>query len=276
MLKKLLFLAAFATLAPFASSQEAPATEEDNEIAPDRPGFGDAVGVVNPKKFQFEAGVQYDIDKPLQGVRNQTFTWTNMLLRLGVMQNVEARLDFNILQSQSFINDNKVSNEFGLAPFRIGMKAKFLEAKGARPAMTFIGMFGLPYTATKAFRPNYTSLDLQLSFAHPIAEWLTFCYNIGSAWDGNTPNPQNYYAASFEFRVSPKWGGYIQERGFVQRTVNVAGKYDVFNSNGAEAGIMFYPKPNMQVDLSGKLTFHNGSLGITPAFVTLGFSWLFI
>lgn len=274
-ISKLLFSLVCLSASCSIFAQEKPNVEEIETIAPDRPGYGDAISIVPAKNFQVETGFQYDADKSNSNTGVQNYTWNTTLLRLGISEHIEARLDWNVVQTKTSLNGTQIDKQTGVLPFRLGMKAKISDNKGAIPAVTFIGMMGLPFTASKNMRPSYVNTDLQLSCANSITDWLTLCYNLGLSFDGNQPNPTGYYALSLEFGIGDKLGAYVQGRGFSQRTLNINNSYDFDNSNAVEAGVMFYPKPHIQIDLSGGLTVVNANHGGTPAFVTAGLSWRF-
>jgi hypothetical protein len=260
------------------------AQDSTETIAPDRPGFGDAVSIVPIKNLQVETGFWYEKDKatPLTA---QGIGLNSTLLRYGLGDRVELRFDYNLWQnrtSSSARPNDPEQVETGFFPLRLGMKALLVENKSWIPTVTFIGMLGLPRIATDVFQPAYLSPDLQLSFANPINDWLTICYNLGASWDGDNPNPENYYALSTEFSFSDKIGAYLQGHGAFQRTSLGGGSISTTHQTFAEAGVMYYPKPNIQVDLSGgiRASEYNGEWSYFGAersyyFLTAGLSWRF-
>lgn len=260
------------------------AQDSTETIAPDRPGFGDAVSIVPLKNLQVETGFWYEADKatPLT-VRGIGLNST--LLRYGLGDKVELRFDYNLWQNRTTSSQVPAVPEVvetGFFPLRLGMKALLVENKSWIPTVTFIGMLGFPRVATDAFQPSYLSPDLQLSFANPVNDWLTICYNLGASWDGDNPNPENYYALSTEFSFSDKIGGYLQGHGSFQRTSLGGGKVSTTQQTFAEAGLMFYPKANIQIDLSGGVRvseYDEEWIFFGPErsyyFVTAGLSWRF-
>lgn len=260
------------------------AQDSTETIAPDRPGFGDAVSIVPLKNLQVETGFWYEADKatPLT-VRGIGLNST--LLRYGLGDKVELRFDYNLWQNRTTSSQVPAVPEVvetGFFPLRLGMKALLVENKSWIPTVTFIGMLGFPRVATDAFQPSYLSPDLQLSFANPVNDWLTICYNLGASWDGDNPNPENYYALSTEFSFSNKIGGYLQGHGSFQRTSLGGGKVSTTQQTFAEAGLMFYPKANIQIDLSGGVRVSEYDeewmfFGSERSyyFVTAGLSWRF-
>lgn len=255
-------------------------TDEVETIAPDRPGYGDAVSIVPVKQFQVETGFGFESDNTYN-LNEQIISHTT-LLRYGLSKKIELRMDYNLANSRMFVPNGtgSISSRTGFMPWRLGMKASLLDNNGWVPAVTFIGMIGMPWTSTKEFRPDYVSPDLQLSFSNGVNDWLSICYNLGATWDGSSPNPNNYYALSAEFTCSEKIGAYVQGRGQFQRVVdsnNTSTSHNLFT----EAGVVYYPKKNIQIDLSGGFQVAEfapdfvSSSNHSYYFVSAGLSWRF-
>lgn len=260
------------------------AQDSTETIAPDRPGFGDAVSIVPLKNLQVETGFWYEEDQTTT-VTTRGIGLNSTLLRYGLGEKVELRFDYNLWQNRtsSRAEPNDAEQvETGFFPIRFGMKANLIENKAWIPAVTFIGMLGLPQIATDVFQPAYLSPDLQLSFANPINNWLTVCYNLGTSWDGDNPNPETYYALSTEFSFSPKIGAYLQGHGSSQRGRSPGTGFSNTHQIFTEAGLMYYPKANIQIDLSGgiRVSEYDGdwssyNTNRKYSFATLGLSWRF-
>jgi Putative MetA-pathway of phenol degradation len=262
------------------------AQDEVETIAPDRPGFGDATSIVPTNQLQLETGFQFEQINfevaPNINYFERNISLNSSLLRYGINERVEARFDYNILRSSAGSSGEEAQSVVGLAPCRLGLKANILKNKGWVPELTFIGMLGLPWTASEDFRPFSVSPDLQLSGANGVNDLLSICYNLGLSWDGSNPSPQNYYALSAEFSFSDKLGAYLQGRGSTQKVFTGIAN-DIYTTNlYSEAGVMFYPKTNVQIDLSGGVLlyqdFDGTSIPLSEVgyfFVTAGLSWRF-
>jgi len=260
------------------------AQDSTETIAPDRPGFGDAVSIVPLKSLQVETGFWYEKENNRYSTTSG-IGLSSTLLRYGTGKKTELRFDYNLWQTRARYRESPANSEIvetGFLPIRFGMKSNLLENKGWIPTVTFIGMLGLPQIATDIFQPAYMSPDLQLSFANPVNDWLTICYNLGLSWDGDSPSPESYYALSTEFSFSPKLGAYLQGHGSSQRTSLPAGEVSNTHELNAEAGLMYYPVRNIQIDVSGGMRLAEydeewtSTDGINNySFVTLGLSWRF-
>ncbi len=254
--------------------------EEGEKIAPDRPGFGDAVSIAGKGSIHIETGTWLEQDK----TDSLTVTGCGInstLFRYGLFKKMELRMDYNVWNRSTPEIQESI---LGLFPFRAGMKFHLVYNKGLVPAITFIGMQELPFTATKNFRPNYPNTDLQLSFANKVNDWFALCYNLGAVLNAEGTRPLFYYALATEFTFSKKAGGYLQLHGTLQETKNFTGNsYAPYYLHYFEGGFMYYPGKNTQIDLSGGLkveeSFEQKRIGLRQHswfFVSVGFSWRFV
>ncbi|MEY3321515.1 MAG: hypothetical protein RLZZ417_1098 [Bacteroidota bacterium] len=235
-------------------------------IAPDRPGFGDAVFITPTKYLMIETGFwtenQKEVGSSIQNTRGTGLNST--LLRYGVSRKFELRFDYTLWQERL----NMEALKTGFQPARVGFKYALLENNGAIPAVTLIGMTGFPFSTSSYFRTNGINPSLELSFANSLTDWMTLCYNLGSAWDGDNKNPAYYYALSLEMAISNKFGCYLQGHGDSQK-IELDGNSNQINQTFIEGGILYFPKNNIQLDISA-----GRSVGTihTYSFLTCGFS----
>lgn len=258
-------------------------------IAPDRPGLGEAVGIVQPRRVQIESGFAMTQISNYDS-RWQQIAYNQTLVRLGITQRTELRLDFayvgenyrsrnrTVSASTPFfmkLDDDRYqaseqldSASMGFVPWRLGFKTCLVENKGWIPTVAFVTMVGIPATASREYRPDEISPTMELSFANPINDWLTICYNVGASWDGSSSTPLWYYAASSEFLWNDKIGAYLQFCGNTMRGTPTEW--------ANQLGIMYYPTPNIQLDIAGGLTYLNAGEDVsyqTPFFLTAGIAW---
>lgn len=249
--------------------------EEGERIAPDRPGFGDAVSIASTGAMHIETGTWLEQD------RNDSLTSLGLgisstLFRYGLFKRVELRLDYNFWNQ---VTPAIKESELGLYPIRAGMKLHLLTNKGVLPSITFIGMQELPFTATKNFKPKNLSTDLQLSFANKVSDKFALCYNLGAVLNEST---SYYYALSAEFSLTEKTGYYLQTHSNFQKEKGFNGNYTTHYIHYLETGLMFYPNHNAQIDVSGGLKaiedFEKSRISSEQHscfFISVGFSWRF-
>lgn len=233
-------------------------------LTPDRPGFGDAVFITPKNNVMIETGYWTENQKEAGAIHSikRGIGLNSTLLRYGVSKKMELRFDYSIWQEKS---DNEAYIT-GFQPARIGVKVALIENKGAIPAVTLIGMTGFPFSTSKVFRSKYINPSMELSFANPLTDWLTLCYNLGAAWDGENSNPAYYYALSLEMSLSDKFGCYIQGHGDSRKT-DLPGDIKQLKQSFAEGGIVFYPKKYIQLDISAGSSMGTAN---TYTFLTFG------
>lgn len=148
------------------ATKPASAAPQPDLINPDRPGIADGSGVIGPRRFQVEVGVQQEFRKD-SGVSTRN-TFIPLLVRVGIDSRWEGRIEgnsFNFLRT----SDPMVgaSNTAGLSPFSIGFKYHFQDqpGPGKRPSLgTIFRLF--PASGSSAFLTNHTTGDLRL-----VADW---------------------------------------------------------------------------------------------------------
>lgn len=252
--------------------------EEGEKIAPDRPGFGDAVSVVSRKTMHIETGTWFEQDRGGSLVTNGIGI-NSTLFRYGLFKRMELRLDYNFWKSTAPAIH---VSETGLYPIRAGMKYHLVYNKGIIPAITFIGMQEIQFTATANFRPVHPNTDLQLSFANKVNDRFALCYNLGTIVSEWFVRPQYYYALATEFTLSERSGCYLQAHGTLQEIKDDINSVRSYYLNYLEAGFMYYPSHNTQLDISGGVKtgerFGETVISIERHswyFLSVGFSWRF-
>ncbi len=247
--------------------------EEGEKIAPDRPGFGDAVSVLPKFDMHIETGVGFEKEK-FGSIAQDKYGINSTLLRYGVFKRTELRFDYNLWKIKQ---TNTSVDDVGFYPCRLGMKYHLVYNKGIVPAITFIGMQELQFAASQNFRSEYANTDLQLSFANKVSKSFALCYNIGTILDFSGSDPIHYYALALEFHMSDKIGYYVQGHGSL-----IYSSFIRYSRQNCETGIMFYPNHNIQLDLSGGLkvleTVYGSKISMqyhSVFFMSAGFSWRF-
>ncbi len=103
----------------------------EGKIETDRPDQTESPFIVPRNYFQFEFGLNMEKDK-LQGVNTTTFVLPTGLLKYGIKENVEFRLEFQSFTSRRR-NDLIKKTSLLLEPVELGFKARLWEEKGALP-----------------------------------------------------------------------------------------------------------------------------------------------
>ena len=126
-----------AALLHFAATAHAESEEanQDDYINADRPGIADSSNVVGTGRFQIETGIQREYHR--NSSNHDVTTFIPTLLRLGIIQNLEARLEGDTFTWMKLHDPDEGRRRFtGFAPASLGLKYQLIEAEGAeRPSV---------------------------------------------------------------------------------------------------------------------------------------------
>lgn len=155
--------------------------EETNDlINPDRPGIADGSTVVGQGTFQSEVAYQNEFRSQSQGTERRIFL--PMLLRLGLTDDWEARIEGNTYTQTHSVDASKNDsfNSSGVSPISLGVKYHFQDqpAVGGAPSLgTIFRVF--PPSGSADFKTVHTTGDLRLAADWDFTSNLSLNPNIG-------------------------------------------------------------------------------------------------
>lgn len=201
-----LCLALFAT-SMFSFSQE---TNTSDALVTDRPDATEASSTVGKGILQFETGGLYESFED-NNVKSENYTFNTMLIRYGILDNLELRLGWDFVEGVTKINGNKLNNvTSGLSPLLLGMKIDITEEDGAMPEIALIGHVFPVFSASEDYRPEYTGVDFRLSLSHTLSEKSSLGYNIGAEWGNDSPEAAAIYTLAYGYSFTDKFGMYCE------------------------------------------------------------------
>ena len=217
--------------------------QEHAEFTADRPGASTGPAVVGHKVIQLEQGIQYDGDGGAG-----TFTFSNTLLRYGLLPNMELRLGGDgFLYQQEGLSQGFKPAFSGLS---LGTKIKCFDGLGGIPAVSVLADFSIPCTATEGFNVDHLAPSLYLLFEHPVNAWFSIGYNVGAEWDGTMPAPTTFAALCFGFNVAENLGCFVES-------------YNYFNKLGnvycMDLGLNWQVSRKVQLDIAANMDLTNPS-----------------
>jgi hypothetical protein len=236
------------TAATVARSNAAPDSTADpwqNVISPDRPGAANPTSVVRPGEFQIETCFESSISRRT-GAASITTLDLPTLLRLGVAPRLELRIASNALTRQAAEGSgNSVS---GFADVSIEAKAFVHQgAGGIVPSLAFLPSVSLPVGAD-ALSAGKTLVTLSALCDWPLRAGPTLSLNLNLARivddTGNHYAWQTSSQAAVGVPLSRAWA--------ISGDVFVADPFAASTtpSWSADAGLEFYPDPDIQLDVS--------------------------
>ena len=207
----------FASLLIFISlksiAQENSNSKLDNPLVTDRPDATEASSTVGKGVLQFETGGLYESFKT-NNIKNESYTYNTMLIRYGLLDNLELRLGWDFVEGVTTVNGNKLDNvTSGLSPLLLGLKLDIAEENGAMPEIALIGHVFPVFSAGQDYRPETTGVDFRLSLSHTLNEKSSLGYNIGAQWSDDSSEAAGIYTLAYGYSISDKWGMYAEVYG---------------------------------------------------------------
>ena len=161
-----------------------------------------------------------------------------MLLKYGVNDNFELRLIPEYVTSH--VQNVKYS---GITPVTVGFKVKLAEEMGIFPKLSFIGHLSIPSFASKNFKSTWYAPSFRFTMQHTLSPRISLGYNVGTEWNGETPEPAFIYTLTTGYSISERLGSYVELYGFaIQKGIS---------DHRIDAGLNYLLKRNMLIDISG-------------------------
>ena len=222
-------------------------------IATDRPDQTETPSIVPMHMLQVETGFSYEqSDKNSSSLIAPTVLW-----KYGVNENFELRL----ITTVTTLNDS-IGNKTGLNPVAAGFKVGLSEEIGIFPKTSFIGHLSVPDWASNNFKVYNYAASFRFTMQHTWHDKLSLGYNIGAAWDGESPQATFLYTMTTSYAITAILGAYIEIYGFAPENAT--------SFHSIDGGVTYLLSNNAMIDLSA-------GFGVTENapdyFVSAGFSF---
>ncbi len=224
----LIFLISISSFAQEIGSQES--------LITDRPDATEAPNLLQKGSFQIETGVFYK-DLGSASLSEELFGYNTTLLRYGLLENLELRLGWDLVNTKSKIFDYENT---GFEPLLLGVKIGIAEENGAFPQIGFIGHLNLPFTVSKDVRPENTGVDFRFAFSHQLSEKSNLSYNVGAEWGNDSPEAAYIYTIAYGYSITQKFGVYAELYGDFPEN-NLA-------NHNWDAGLTYLVNKDLQLD----------------------------
>ena len=199
----------------FLCSTVSAQTNDSIPFVPDRPGFATPPDIIPKNVFEFEEGIQFE--NSTDGIiRNQNFLFSSVLLRYGLLENAEIRVQTDF--AYNITDGANHSVVYGFNPVTIGTKIKLKEQQGLIPNFSLLFNLTLPFIGKNEFRPDNTAPSFYLLMANDLSEAVNLCYNYGMIWDGSSSIPTHFYAVCLSVNLNEKLSTFAEEYGFFNQT----------------------------------------------------------
>lgn len=199
----------------------------------DRPDQTETPALVPPGMFQMESGFSYQRNR----ANSTTSSLPSALWKYGVNENFELRMitEF-VIEKEAGVRNT------GFNPVLVGCKIKMADQKGIFPKTSLIGHVSLPNAATSNFKNEFYAAEFRFVMQHTLNERFSLSYNLGSEWDGLSPEPTFIYTLTTGCSITDKLGSYIELFGFAPQNQTANHSFD--------GGITYLITDDFMVDLS--------------------------
>lgn len=238
------------------------------EMITDRPDISESPYIVPQNHLQFEHGFSFswgtiqDSFDPTFDVDYNEFQIASTLVRYGISDLVELRLEFN--PTIFTIEDESTA---GLPPMGIGIKTKLFTGDGAIPQIAILATAYPGLLATENMQPEVANYEYRLAANHIFKEWWSVGWNFG-AIVSNITSPQYVYSLSSGFSINDKTGCFVEAYGNFPA---IKADANVSDNLFLDGGFTYLFTPWIQADFS--FAFEVTDPGAYHS-VDIGFSYL--
>lgn len=248
----------------------APLTEP---LVTDRPDFTESTDAVPLGHFQLEMGYTFTYDRESKD-RIKNHTAPEMLLRIGIAQDLELRLDwagYSWTEMSSEIRTRRgrrVSEESWSESgedFALGFKVKLWDQDGWLPHFGILGSMGMP-TGSRDATAGDVVPKLGLLWAYDVTEAFSVAGNVNFEWpiDGGERFFQTSASLSLAVVLTERVGVYLEYFGFYPNAE------DTDMAHSMNSGFTYLINDNFQIDLRVGLGLNEEA---DDFFSGIGFAW---
>ncbi len=212
----------------------------ENPLVTDRPDATEASSTLGKGVFQLETGGFYESFEE-NNIQLETYTYNTMLMRYGLLDNLEFRVGWNYLEGVTKVNGDKLDNvTSGFSPILLGVKLDITEEKGGLPEIALLLHVNHPFFASNDYKTISPGTDFRFSLAHTLSEKSSLGYNLGMSWSGDSTRESYLYTVAYGYSVSDKLGAYAELYGDIPGGLSFNHYWD--------AGLTYLASNNLQLD----------------------------
>lgn len=226
---------------------------EMEPIATDRPDQTETPSIVPKGMFQMETGFSFE---KVDG-HSENLVVPSTLLKYGLNGTFEFRLIAEF--GTDYTNGITIS---GLNPISIGLKVAIAEEKGVWPKTSFIANLSIPNLAAADLKTTYYAPQFRFAMEHTLTDKINLGYNLGTEWDGESPQPTFIYTLTSGFSLSKKAGCFAEFYGFAPQKDKAEHRFDT--------GFTYLVTHNFMLDASGGFGITDNA---SDYFTAVGFSF---
>lgn len=224
----------------------------------DRPGIAESPYITDKENWQFESGFAYSKNGGLSEA-----ILPSSMLRKSFFGNNELRISFNYEPQMMAIIKKHIANNYD--PIAIGLKRKLWKENQFIPETAIlINTYYPMQLLNKIKNSEVYNFEMNLLFQNNLNSKLTFNYNIGTIFSNLYKKGVLNYSFCLNLNLSKKTGLFVEAFGY--KTLS-----DNNNELGWDAGFVFNPNPNSQIDFSFITNYYSNS---SYGSLVLGYSFI--
>ena len=221
------------------------------ELITDRPDRTESTALIPPSLVQIEAGASWAQDDDA-GTLVRALAVSEVLLRIGVLPALEARLGFSGWRRRSVAGDGASGpTESGIGDISVGFKTRVLAARAGLPEIAFIGTLLLP-TGREGLGAERVEPEARLALAHDLSQRVSLGYNVAATWTsaangagGLETNTDLLYTAVLGVALTDRVGAFVEAFGAIALGDNRP------SASALDGGLTFLVHERLQLDVTG-------------------------
>ncbi len=229
-------------------------------IETDRPTFSLSPATITKGRIQFETGYTFSYKDAHPDVHTHTFP--ESLLRIGLIENVELRVEWPNL---TYLDNG--TNVDGFRDLGLGFKVQVFQQQGFRPRLSFAGRLSIP-TGDEAFSSDKLDPELRTILTYAFNERVGLFGNVNIAGPSSQGTRFVQVSSSLGLSVNLRdhLSGFVEYFGLYPRDVASG------SANFLQTGLIYHLTYNLQIDGRLGAGLNRG----TDDFLTgAGVSWRF-
>ncbi len=209
----------------------------------DRPDQTETPYTVPKNHFQMENGFLFEQSDE----DNAYITHPSVLFKYGITD----KFELGIITEFSTATSHNLSS-FGLNPATLRFKQNITMEDGIVPVTSFIGYLSIPHLATENQYASYFAPAFRFTMQHTLSEKFSLGYNIGTEWDGESPEPVFIYTITSGYSISENTGAYAELFGYLPQISSAQHLFD--------GGINYLIQQNILIDISAGFGLNKNTL----------------
>jgi hypothetical protein len=224
-------------------------------LVTDRPDQTESAVTVRPGFVQIESGLSYTHTEE-GGTRVRTVTLPGTLIRIGILERVEARVGFAGWQrAQTRVQGSRFTDA-GIGDLEIGAKLRLVAEGKGWPQLAILVSTTLP-TGQMGLSSERADPTILLAGSNTISDRMSLGYNVGAQWTtadvggilGGVPVLETVvhtpYSLAIGLTLANRVGAFVEAFGALDLDENGT------NPVSVAGGVTFLLRKNLQLDLSG-------------------------